>query len=117
MFTLNGTAVAWSCKALPTVCLSSAELEYGVLSRAGKEVVSSRLTLADLKQLQTGPTLLYSDSQSAIALASGTKFHSRTRHIEVAQHFIRHLIDSKQATVAYVSTEDNIADLLTKALN
>lgn len=92
VFTIGGTAVTWSCKLLPTVCLSSVESEYSALSRAGKEAISLRLTMADIRQKQEGPMLLNSDSQSTIALASSTRFHSRTRHIAVAQHFIRHLV-------------------------
>lgn len=116
VFTLNDTAVTWSCKLLPTTCLSSAESEYAALSRAGKECISARVTLTNLKQAQELPLRLNSDSQSAIALASSEKFHSRTRHIEVAQHFIRHLVKTGQIKLNYVSTEDNVSDVLTKAL-
>lgn len=116
VFTVNGTAITWNCKLLPTICLSSAESEYSAPSRAGKELVSIRVTLADVGQQTSEPTLIFSDSQSAIALARSSRFHSRTRHIGVAQHFIRQLIQTKQATLNYISTEDNIADLLTKAL-
>lgn len=117
VFTINGTAITWNCKLLPTICLSSAESEYGALSRAGKELVSIRITLSDVGQSMDEPMLINSDSQSVIALASSSRFHSRTRHIGVAQHFIRQLIQDNQAVLRYVSTEDNVADLLTKALS
>lgn len=116
VFTLVGAAVSWSCKLLPTICLSFTESEYGALTRAGKEAVSGRATLKDLNQKQEKPTCIYCDNQSAIALTHNPRFHERTRHIEVAHHFIRHLYQSKQVDVQYVATEENISDLLTKGL-
>lgn len=87
-FTVAGAAVSWSCKLLPTMCLSSTESEYGAVTRAGREAVSARATLKDIGQQQSEPTLLLCDNQSAIALTLNPRFHARTRHIEVAHHFI-----------------------------
>lgn len=117
VFTLNGAAVSWSSKLLPTVCLSSTESEYGALTRAGKEAVACRATLKDVSQTQVQPTTVNCDNQSAISLCYNVRFHARTRHIEVAHHFIRHLVSTKQVTVKFVKTEDNLADLLTKGLS
>lgn len=91
-FTISRTALTWSCKLLPTICLSSAEPKYGALSWERKELVSIRMTMLDIGQKQDGPMLLNSESQSAIALASITHFYSRTRHITVAQHFTKYLV-------------------------
>lgn len=117
VLTLNGTIVSWSSKQLTTICLSTAESEYGALSGTGREVLAARATLHDLKQIQDAPTLINCDSQAAIALASNARFHARTRHIEVAPHFIRELIESKRVQVQYISSESNISDLLTKGLS
>lgn len=113
---LAGAAVSWSCKLLPTICLSSTESEYGALTRAGKEAVSGKATLKDLNQRQQRPTRIHCDNQSAIALTHNPRFHACTRHIEVAHHFIRHLFQTKQVDVQYITTEENISDLLTKGL-
>lgn len=114
--TINGVAVSWACKLMPTVCLSSTESEYGALTRAGKEAVSARVTMKDLHKFEEGPTRVYSDSQSAIALSLNARFHARTRHIEVSHHFIHHLVSTQQVELIYVNTEDNLSDLLTKGL-
>lgn len=42
--------------------------------------------------------------------------HSRTKHIDTRLHFIRDLIAGKIIDVQYCKTEDQLADILTKAL-
>lgn len=108
--------MSWSSKLLPTICLSLTESEYGALTRAGQEAVSDRATLSDLQEAQEKPTTIHCNNQSAIALTWIDRFHARNRHIDVAYHYIRHLVSSKQVEVSYVPTEDNLADQLTKGL-
>lgn len=116
VLTVSKAAMSWSSKQLPTICLSSAESEYGALSRAGREVLATRSTLCDLNQEQSTSTLISCDSQAAIALAKSARFHVRTQHIEVAFHFIRELSESSKVHVEYVASKDNLTDLLTKGL-
>lgn len=116
VFMVAGAAVSWSVKLLPTVCLSSIESEYSSLTRAGKEAIAARSALSDLNQKQDKPTIVFCDNMSPIALTLTAKFHSRTGHIDVAHHFIRHLVLSKQVSVQHVGTNSNLADLLTKGL-
>ena len=44
-------------------------------------------------------------------------FHARTKHIEVYHHYIRHLLQQQVIHLQYCKTEDQIADLFTKALS
>jgi hypothetical protein len=43
-------------------------------------------------------------------------FHDRSKHIEVRYHFIRECVEKKQVTVEHLRTEEQLADILTKAL-
>lgn len=43
-------------------------------------------------------------------------YHARTKHIEVHCHFIREHILAGDINLVYVSIEDQIADIFTKAL-
>ena len=43
-------------------------------------------------------------------------FHSRTKHIEIAIHFVREKVEAKELEVRYVPTEFQIADVFTKPL-
>ncbi|PNX84698.1 putative copia-type protein, partial [Trifolium pratense] len=43
--------------------------------------------------------------------------HSRTKHIDIRHHFIRDLVEDKIVTLEHVATENQLADLFTKALD
>ena len=43
-------------------------------------------------------------------------FHARTKHIEIQYHFVREKLLDGTITLEYCKTEDNVADLFTKAL-
>ena len=68
--------------------------------------VSSRYTFS----------LARSYNQGAIALASNLTFHARTKHIGVHHHFIRDHMESWDIILDYIPTDDQVADVLTKAL-
>ena len=61
-------------------------------------------------------SIFYSDSQSAIHLAKNPAFHSRTKHIEVKFHSIRHLLERKILQLVKISRSENSADMLTKVV-
>nr|GEZ97904.1 hypothetical protein [Tanacetum cinerariifolium] len=44
-------------------------------------------------------------------------FHSKTKHIEIRHHFIMDAYDKKLIQVLKIHTDDNVADLLTKAFD
>ena len=50
-------------------------------------------------------------------LAKNPQFHNRTKHIDIRHHFIREAIETGLVTLQYVQSEDNTADVLTKALS
>jgi hypothetical protein len=54
---------------------------------------------------------------SAIKLARNPVFHARIKHIELHHHFIRERILAKELSVSFVRSEDQTADILTKALS
>jgi hypothetical protein len=62
------------------------------------------------------PPLIHCDNQGALALAQNHVHHQRAKHIDIRYHFIRHAVQTKQATIIYIPTKDQIADILTKAL-
>jgi hypothetical protein len=43
-------------------------------------------------------------------------FHDRLKHIEIRYHFIRDWVQRGTVQLQYVSTDDQVADILTKAL-
>jgi hypothetical protein len=115
--TLGGGAIAWSSKKQHTVALSTTEAEYIALTEGAKKLIWLRRFIQELGIDQTQPTSLRSDNLGAITLSHDATYHARTKHINVAYHFIREKVASHEATLTYVHTKENTADILTKGLD
>ena len=116
VFIVDGGAVSWSSKKQELVTLSTTEAEYVAQTHAAKEAVWLRRLLTELFGPMEGPTTLFSDSKSAIALAQDGHYHARTKHIDIRYHFIRYIIEAGTIKLVYCSTDNVTADTLTKAL-
>lgn len=99
-----------------TTSRSSCELEYRALSNCTYKVVWIRRLLSELRLLPTGPTPIGVDNQSAIKLTCNPVFYDRIKHFEVDLHFSRQKVEIGEIIVDYVSTNEQPADILTKAL-
>jgi hypothetical protein len=117
VYTINGGAVSWSAKKQPLVALSSTEAEYIALTHAAKEAMWLRSFLTDLKRPMTSPLIIRCDNQSAIALTKDDAYHARTKHFDIRHHFIREQVERNIIEVEYINTNENTADIFTKALN
>jgi hypothetical protein len=115
-FMLFGGAVSWSAKRQEIVSLSTTESEYVAVTHAAKEGLWIRSLLSQLFPGKLDPTTLFSDNQSAIALAKDHQYHARTKHIDIRFHFIRYVIENGSIRLIYCPTDDMVADTLTKAL-
>lgn len=56
------------------------------------------------------------DNQSAIKLIKNPEFHKRGKHIDVRYHFIREKFENNHFDLNYISTNEIIADIFTKAV-
>ncbi|THG92494.1 hypothetical protein EW026_g8421 [Hermanssonia centrifuga] len=116
VFLVDGGAVSWSSKKQELVTLSTTEAEYVAATHAAKEAMWIRRLLGEVFRPLDGPTTLYSDSQSAIALTKDGQYHARTKHIDIRYHFIRYVVEAGTLRLIYCPTNDMTADTLTKAL-
>lgn len=114
---INGCTVSWASKMQKTVSLSSAEAEYMALSATGQEVIWIKKFLSELYvNVADMPTRVWCDNQAAIEIASDDQHHDRTKHIDLRYHWIRDSIKRGDMTIHWISTHDQLADALTKAL-
>ena len=59
---------------------------------------------------------LHCDNQRAVRLVYNTEFHQRSKHTQLRFHYIREQAAEQKIEVKYVSTDDQLADIFTKAL-
>jgi transposase InsO family protein len=116
LFFFGECPVSWQSQKQRVVALSSCESEYIAAATAACQGVWLGRLLGDL--LGTDPLVanLHVDNKSAIQLIKDPVFHDRSKHIEVRYHYIRSCIENGTVVVQFVGTEDQLADILTKAL-
>jgi hypothetical protein len=116
-FGLGSAVVSWFSRKQKSVALSSAEAEYMAASQASCEALWLRKMLIGLFGVQLRPTVIFCDNQSCIKLSENPVFHDRSKHIEIRYHFIRDYVQRGAVELQYISTEEQVADILTKALS
>ena len=60
--------------------------------------------------------VIYCDNIGATNLCSNPVFHSRMKHVAIDFHFIREQVQNGTLHVSHVSSDDQLADALTKPL-
>jgi hypothetical protein len=116
VFFVAGGAVAWRSKLQSVVAMSTTEAEYIAACHAALEAVPLRELLANLDFPMTEATIIYEDNQAALQLSVDPIAQQRTKHIAVRYHKIRELVAQRIIDMVSISTQEQVADLLTKAL-
>lgn len=80
-----------------------------------KEVLWMRHLLEELGWTQE-TTVINEENNGCIHLAKNPIILSRSKHIDIRHHFIREKIESGEVVSKYISSADNIADILTKGI-
>jgi hypothetical protein len=60
--------------------------------------------------------VLNTDNQAAIKIATNESVNPRSKHIDIKYHFIKDEIKKGTVSIRWIPTEDQEADILTKAL-
>lgn len=84
---------------------------------AARHISWARSFLFDIFRQDVTPTTLYVDNTSAIANATSEGIKSRSKHIDRRHHFVQEMVEDGRIVVSQVSTENMLADHLTKPLS
>ena len=98
------------------MALSSAEAGYMASSQASGEALWLHKLMVDLFDQEPSPIVMHCDNHSCIKLSENPVFHDRSKHIEIRYLFIRDYVQRGVVQLQYVSIDEQVADILTKAL-
>ncbi|GJS02916.1 hypothetical protein Tco_0319424 [Tanacetum coccineum] len=95
------------------IAISTTEAEYVSAEKACQQALWMKQALVDY-DIKLDDILVLCDNKGAIDLSKNPVLHSRTKHIEIRHHFLRDNVQKGNISIDKVSSEDNIADILTK---
>jgi len=113
---VGGNLVTWRSKKQQVVARSSAEAEFRGMAVGICELLWIKNLLKDLGCEQEDAMKLYCDNKSAIEIAHNPVQHDRTKHVEIDRHFIKEKIEAGIIVFPFVKSEQQLADMLTKAV-
>ena len=113
---LGKNLLSWSSKKQSTISRSSIEAEYKAIANVIAEILWIQSLYRELAiSLSTAP-LIYCDNIGVTYLSSNPAFHAYTKYIEINYYFVRDLVAEKALIVKFISSHDQIANILTKPL-
>nr|GEV28867.1 hypothetical protein [Tanacetum cinerariifolium] len=113
---LGRRLISWQCKKQTVVATSSTEAEYVAAASCCGQVLWIQNQMLDYG-FNFMHTRIFIDNQSTICFVKNQVFHQRTKHIEIWHHFIRDAYEKHLIQVVKIHTDENVADLLTKAFD
>lgn len=113
----NSSLVSWKTRKQPTVALSTCEAEYMALASTIQECLYLEQLVGGIDNYKYTQTVVHEDNQGTIALAKNPINRRRCKHIDISYHFIRSIVSEGRVTLMYCSTDNMIADVMTKPVN
>ncbi|GKC39578.1 retrovirus-related pol polyprotein from transposon TNT 1-94 [Tanacetum coccineum] len=106
---------SWFSKKQTALAISTTEAEYVSAGKACQQALWMKKALIDYG-IRLDEIPIMCDNKGAIDLSKNPVQHSRTKHIEIRHHFLRDNVQKGNISIEKVTSEDNIADILTKPL-
>ena len=114
LVTINNHAAWWTSTKQSQLAQSSTESELYALNGAARESMFLHFFLRDLLEVNFVPVIMADNDGSALISDHNTS-HTRTKHIDIRDLYIRELMENKKLFVQMISSAQQLADLLTKS--
>ncbi|GKA27497.1 hypothetical protein Tco_0713665 [Tanacetum coccineum] len=105
----------WFSKKQTALAISTTEAEYISTKKTCQQALWMKQALIDYG-IRLDDIPIMCDNKGAIDLSKNPVQHSHTKHIEIRHHFLHDNVQKGNISIEKLSSEDNIADILTKSL-
>lgn len=112
----RGNLVTWR-KQENVVARSSVEAEFRSMAHGICKLMWLKILMEYLRLLTERSTKLYRHNKSAISVAQNSIQHDRTKHVEIDRYFVKEKINSGVSSLLYVSSTNQLADILTAGIS
>ncbi|KAF2324382.1 hypothetical protein GH714_013396 [Hevea brasiliensis] len=113
---LGKNPTSWSSKKQRVIAKSSTEAEYRSISATASELCWIHNLLLELAVPLSKLPVIYCNNLGATYVTTKPIFHSRMKHLEIDYHFVRQLVQLGKLRASHISSQYQLADVLTKAL-
>ncbi|XP_070029882.1 secreted RxLR effector protein 161-like [Nicotiana sylvestris] len=113
---LGSCLISWGTRKQNSVALLTAEAEYVAATSCCAQLLWIKQQLEDFGGLIKSVPLLC-DNTGTLNMAKNQVQHKRTKQIDARHHFLRDNVEKGLICMKFYSTEDQIADIFTKALS
>ena len=115
--------IIWASKLQTEIALSTTESEYIAFSQSLRDVIPLINLLRELDNVipkcDKAPVIhctVHEDNKGCIDLVESPRVRPHTKHIALKYHHFRSFVRDKTVSVEYVETNEQVADIFTKAL-
>ena len=115
-FSFGFGVFSWCSKKQEVVAQSTVEAEYVAVVAAMNQALWIRKIMTDLHMKQEESTQIFVENQAAISIANDPVFHGKTKHFKIKLFLLREVQREGEVKLLYCKTENQSADILTKAL-
>ena len=113
---INTAVVNWFSKKQGSIETSTFGSEFVALKTAMEANRGLRYKLRMMGVPIDGPTYVFCDNQSVVSNTSKAESVLKKKSNSIAYHAVREAVAMKEILICYISTDKNVADIMTKVL-
>ena len=109
--------IPWLSRKQYIVSLSTTEEKYIAACSANCESIWIRNLLSNLFDLEMDDIVVLCDNQTGMKITENLMFHDKIKNIEIRYFYICDMVQKGSIKLKYVSTDEQVVDVLTKPLS